>query len=180
MVTNSVSRSRWGESVGAISPFFCSSKSLVSPNGRPPRACLSTSKVNFDGALPLGWKCPAKGAAAPCARRGTVIQHQMTTDRERCAHCWKCLHKLSSGCHRPLLHKRPVGTAVPGSSWESLARGGVRQDARSRNSINRGMIANGSENVLFSGWGNLRRGGAVPPGAIYMDWPVMIGDWSVP
>src|SRR5262245_66562101 len=97
--------------------------------------------------------------------RGTVIQHQMTTDRERCAHCWKCLHKLSSGCHRPLLHKRPVGTAVPGSSWESLARGGIRQDARSRNSINRGMIANGSENVLSCGWGNLRRGGGVPPGA---------------
>src|SRR5262249_20227126 len=60
----------WGESVGAISPFFCSSKSLVSPNGRPPRARLSTSKVNFDGALPLGWKCPAKEAAAPCARAG--------------------------------------------------------------------------------------------------------------
>jgi hypothetical protein len=42
------------------------------------------------------------------------------------------------------------------------------------------MIANGSENVLSCGWGNLCRGGGVPPGAIYMDWPVMIGDWSVP
>ena len=27
------------------------------------------------------------------------------------------------------------------------------------------MIANGAEDVLCYGWGNLRRGGAVPPGA---------------
>ncbi len=43
------------------------------------------------------------------------------------------------------------------------------------------MIAHGPENVFYCGWGNLRRGGAVPPGAdLYMDWPVMIGGWSVP
>jgi|SRR5262249_29802809 len=27
------------------------------------------------------------------------------------------------------------------------------------------MIAHGPENVFYCGWGNLRRGGAVPPGA---------------
>ena len=63
----------------------------------------STSSVYFEGALPLGWKCPAKGAATLLGPRGTVIQHQMTTDSERCAHCRKCLHKLSPGCHRRLL-----------------------------------------------------------------------------
>jgi hypothetical protein len=42
------------------------------------------------------------------------------------------------------------------------------------------MIANGSENVLCCGWGNLRRGGAFHLVRIYMGWPVMIGDWSVP
>jgi len=43
------------------------------------------------------------------------------------------------------------------------------------------MIAHGPENVFCRGWGNLRRGGAVPPGAdLYMDWPVMIGGWSAP
>ena len=48
--------------MGAISPFFCSSKSLVSANGNAALACLSTSCVYFDGALPFGWKCPCRGA----------------------------------------------------------------------------------------------------------------------
>ena len=50
--------------MGAISPFFCSSKSLVSANGRPARACVSASRVNFDGAFPLGWKCPFNGVGS--------------------------------------------------------------------------------------------------------------------
>src|SRR5262249_54350612 len=137
-------------------------------NGTAARRLPEHIKSNFCRRFALGMEVPRQRSRRSLRPRGTVI------------HCWKCLHKLSSGCHRPLLHKRPVGTAVPGSSWESLARGGVRQDARSRNSINRERIANGSENVLSYGWGNLRRGGGVPPGAIYMDWPVMIGDWSVP
>ena len=49
--------------IGAISPFFCSSKSLVSENGTLDFACLRMSIVNFDGALPFGWKCPFNGAA---------------------------------------------------------------------------------------------------------------------
>ena len=40
--------------IGAISPFFCSSKSLSSANGSVALACFNTSNVNFDGALPLG------------------------------------------------------------------------------------------------------------------------------
>ena len=48
---------------GAMNPFFCSSKSRWSANGSVPRASLSTSRVYFEGALPLGSKCP--GGAAP-------------------------------------------------------------------------------------------------------------------
>jgi hypothetical protein len=54
-----------GSGMEAIRPFVCSSKSLVSSNGRSTLACLNAFKVNFEGAFPLGWKRPAKGAAAP-------------------------------------------------------------------------------------------------------------------
>src|SRR5215831_11633480 len=64
--------------------------------------------------------------------RGTVIQHQMTTDRERCAHCWKCLHKLSSGCHRPLLHKRPAAPVIINHAGEDQEPERSRQIARPR------------------------------------------------
>jgi len=40
--------------IGAISPFFCSSKSLVSENGSAVFAFSRISMVNFDGALPFG------------------------------------------------------------------------------------------------------------------------------
>ena len=50
--------------MGAISPFFCSSKSLVSAKGSVALACVSTSSVNFDGALPLGSKCPFNGVGS--------------------------------------------------------------------------------------------------------------------
>jgi len=42
------------------------------------------------------------------------------------------------------------------------------------------MIAHGPENVFYCGWGNLRRGALFHLVRIYMDWPVMIGGWSVP
>ena len=42
------------------------------------------------------------------------------------------------------------------------------------------MIAHGPENVFYCGWGNLRRGGAVPPGEDLSGLAVMIGGWSVP
>src|SRR5215469_5768678 len=40
--------------MGAISPFFCSSRSRVSLNGKVAFACFSTSMVYFEGALPSG------------------------------------------------------------------------------------------------------------------------------
>ena len=49
--------------IGAISPCFCSSKSRVSAKGRAAFAFFNASSVNFDGALPLGWKWPASGGA---------------------------------------------------------------------------------------------------------------------
>jgi hypothetical protein len=42
------------------------------------------------------------------------------------------------------------------------------------------MIVNGSENVLCCGWGNLAVVALFHLVRIYMGWPVMIGDWSVP
>src|SRR5271165_1921967 len=53
--------------IGAINPFFCSSKSLVSENGSLAFAFLRISIVNFEGALPFGWKCPFNGLAG-CGR----------------------------------------------------------------------------------------------------------------
>ena len=46
------------DSGAARKPFFSSSKSRSSANGRPPRASRSTFSVCSDGGLPLGWKCP--------------------------------------------------------------------------------------------------------------------------
>ena len=62
--------------MGAISPFFCSSKSLLSANGSAAFACLSTSKVNFDGALPLILEMALQGVDLSGARRAN-IQDQM-------------------------------------------------------------------------------------------------------
>ena len=60
--------------IEAIKPFACSSKSLVSAKGNPAFACLSTSRVWVEGALPFGWKWPRRGSiccarAAPLSRR---------------------------------------------------------------------------------------------------------------
>src|SRR6516165_11094471 len=102
MVTNSVSRSRWGESVGAISPFFCSSKSLASPNGRPPRACLSTSKVNFDGALPLGWKYPIYCTMAQPVKDPQTEAHLPSLDqlRNNAAECIRLAEAARTSAHK--------------------------------------------------------------------------------
>jgi hypothetical protein len=42
------------------------------------------------------------------------------------------------------------------------------------------MIAHGSENVLYCDWVILAVVGLFHLVRIYMSWPVMIGDWSVP
>ena len=57
--------------IGAMRPRFCSSKSLVSANGSPARACLSTFERVFRRRLALGMEVPLQGgAAAPCACAG--------------------------------------------------------------------------------------------------------------
>jgi hypothetical protein len=40
------------------------------------------------------------------------------------------------------------------------------------------MIAHGR--ILFGGWHNLRLVALLDLVRIFMEWPVMIGDWSVP
>ena len=60
--------------IGAMRPFFCSSKSRVSANGSVALAFLRISIVNFEGALPLGWKCPFSGAAGSCGVRRALIE----------------------------------------------------------------------------------------------------------
>jgi len=42
------------------------------------------------------------------------------------------------------------------------------------------MMAHGRKNVFSCGWGDLRRGGAVPPGADFYGVTVIIGDWPIP
>ena len=42
------------------------------------------------------------------------------------------------------------------------------------------MMAHGRKSVFSCGGGDLRRGGAVAPGADFMEWTVIIGDWSIP
>ena len=56
--------------IGAMKPRFSSSKSRWSAKGRVSFARCSASRVNFDGALPFGWKCPSSGAAASWASAG--------------------------------------------------------------------------------------------------------------
>jgi hypothetical protein len=61
-------------------------------------ACLSTSSVNFEGALPLGWKCPFIGAGSS-ARAVPLTGEHVTRHGER----RKGTHELASGTHGRLL-----------------------------------------------------------------------------
>lgn len=62
-------------------PLSFSAKSLVSAKGRVVFALARISWVNFEGALPFGWKCPLAGAAG-CAIAGlSPIAQEPATEK---------------------------------------------------------------------------------------------------
>ena len=73
----------------------------VSAKGSVAFAASRISSVCCDGALPLGWKWPASGAAS-CGPRRTALEHEVAGDGEGRAHGRHGGEEFASRCHRRL------------------------------------------------------------------------------
>jgi hypothetical protein len=105
--------------IGAMKPRSCSAKSRLSPNGSVVRDRSSTSRVNFDGALPFGSKCSggvcASAALAPARAQATAANATPTEARNdglegRC--CIGC--SLRGGFGRGVRRTCGAGPRGPG------------------------------------------------------------------
>ena len=84
--------------IGAMRPFFCSSKSLVSANGKVAFACLQHLQRELRRRLALGVEMPLQGADLLRAR-GARIEDKVFRQGEGGCRSRNGHHELSSGCH---------------------------------------------------------------------------------
>ena len=101
--------------MGAMSPLFCSSKSLLSANGSVALACFNEFQREFRRGLALGMEMALQRVNLLSARR-LNIQDQMIGQGESGRRSRNRNHKLPSGCHRLLLphcHDLQVGGRGP-------------------------------------------------------------------
>ena len=91
--------------MGAINPFFCSSKSFLSANGSLALCLLEHLHRECRGRLALGMKVSLQRGwlLGAC---GALVQNQVTGYGESGPRRRKGLHELSSGCHCVFLTRR--------------------------------------------------------------------------